>query len=131
MAGLKNQAFLLTIMKSVCGLFGVLVAIFLAQKFFGRRVMMLTGHSVATICLFGVAIAGTVAPNSDEAKRAIVACLLIYYAFYNGFSGALSWPVANELVSSRLRVLTIGTGTGINYVFACGLQHQIGVALGR
>jgi hypothetical protein len=118
MAGLKN-AFLLTILKSICGLTGVLLAIFMAQTFLGRRVMMLTGHFTATFFMAGVAIAGTVAPGTEEAGKAITACLLMYYFFYNGFSGALSWSVASELVSSRLRVLTIGTGTGVHYTFAC------------
>ncbi len=81
--------------------------------------MMLIGHSTAAVFMLGIALADTIAPHSAEAGKAIVACALLYYAFYNGFSGALSWPIASELVSSRLRVLTVGSGTGINYVFAC------------
>ncbi|SPO02645.1 related to transporter (major facilitator superfamily) [Cephalotrichum gorgonifer] len=117
MAGVEKP-FLTTIVKSVSGLVGVCVGIFLAQKFMGRRSMMLLGHSVSVLCMLGIAVADTVAPQSKGAGTAIVACALIYYAFYNGFSGALSWPISSELVSSRLRVLTIGSGTGINYVFA-------------
>jgi len=124
MAGLK-QAFLLTILKSVCGLTGVLVGMFLAQKFLGRRAMMLIGHGLPAALMLGIGVADTVASKSDGAGRAIVACLFLYYGFYQGFSGALSWPIASELVSSRLRVITIGTGTGINYVFACRLSPTI------
>src|SRR5512142_241453 len=71
MAGLK-QAFLLTILKSVCGLTGVLVCIFLAQKFLGRRSMMLIGHGVPAALMLGIGIADTVASKSDGAGRAIV-----------------------------------------------------------
>jgi len=124
MAGLK-QAFLLTILKSVCGLTGVLVCIFLAQKFLGRRSMMLIGHGFPALLMLGIGIADTVASKTDAAGRAIVACLFLYYGFYNGFSGALSWPIASELVSSRLRVITIGTGTGVNYVFACAPPSDV------
>ncbi len=81
--------------------------------------MMLIGHSTAAAFMFGMALASTISPHSEAAGRAVVAFALLYYAFYNGFSGALSWPIASELVSSRLRVLTIGAGTGVNYVFAC------------
>ncbi len=85
---------------------------------------MLIGHSMASLFMFGIAIAATVGSTSEPAGKAILACALIYYFFYNGFSGALSWPIANELVSSRLRVLTIGAGTGINYVWACEYRAQ-------
>ena len=118
MAGV-DKPFLATVLKSVCGLVGVCCGIFMAQKFMGRRSMMLVGHSTAALCMLGIAVADTVAPQSQAAGKAIVACSLLYYAFYNGFSGALSWPIASELVSSRLRVLSIGFGTGVNYVFAC------------
>jgi hypothetical protein len=84
--------------------------------------MMLIGHSAAALFLFGMGLADTVAPQTDGAGRAILACALLYHGFYNGFSGALSWPVASELVSSRLRVITIGTGTGVNYIFACKIS---------
>ena len=111
--------FITTILKSCFGLIGVVICIFLAQKHMGRRSMMLVGHGVSAVCMLGMGIAGTVAPNTERAGWAIVVLMMVYYAFYNGFSGALSWPISNELVSSRLRVLTMGTGTAINYVFAC------------
>ena len=119
MAGVQ-QPFIATILKSVCGLAGVIIAIFFAQKVMGRRPMMLIGHGTATLFLLGAAIAGTVAPvGSIPGGKALLACLLIYHGVYNGFSSAISWPLSNELVSSRLRVPTMGTATGINYVFAC------------
>ena len=108
-----------TVLKSVCGFVGVAICIVLAQKVLGRRPMMLIGHSTAALFMMGIALAGTIAPNAIPAGKAVVACAMLYYAVYNGFSGALSWPIASELVSSRLRVLTIGTGTGVNYIFAC------------
>lgn len=49
--------------------------------------------------------------------------MVLYGFFYNGFSGTLSWPIATEVVSSRLRVITIGVGTGINYFFNCKRSH--------
>lgn len=123
MAGV-DQPFLATILKSVCGLVGVISCIFLGQKYLGRRSMMLIGHSSSALFMLGIAVAFTVAPYTKPAGKAIMAFALLYHGFYNGFSGALSWPIATELCSSRLRVITIGTGTGVNYVFACKSRHS-------
>lgn len=118
MAGVQKP-FLATILKSVCGLVGVACGIVLSQKYLGRRPMMLIGHGAPALFMLGMAVAYTVAPHSEAAGKAVVAFALLFHGVYNGFSGAISWPIASELVSSRLRVLTIGFGTGINYVFAC------------
>ncbi|KAF2470708.1 MFS transporter [Lindgomyces ingoldianus] len=117
MAGV-DKPFLATILKSFMGFLGVCLGMSLSYKVIGRRFSMLLGHGGAAVFMLGMGIAHSVAPESKEAGKAIVACALLYHFTYNGFSGALSWPVANELVSSRLRVITIGVGTGINYVFA-------------
>ncbi len=53
-AGVKDP-FLATIVKSVCGLSGVIISIILAQKYLGRRPMMLIGHSMASIFMLGIA----------------------------------------------------------------------------
>lgn len=124
MAGVK-QPFLATILKSLCGLFGVCCGILFTQKLLGRRPMMLIGHSAAALFMLGIGLANSIGPQSESAGKAILACALLYHGFYNGFSAALSWPIASELVSSRLRVLTIGTGTGFNYVFACKLVSSM------
>ncbi|KAF2829698.1 MFS transporter [Ophiobolus disseminans] len=113
-----NRPFLATILKSFMGLCGVLLGITLSYRTLGRRSLMLTGHAGAALFMLGMAIAQSVTPGSTAGGKAILACALMYQFTYTGFSNALSWPIANELVSSRLRVITIGTGTGINYIFA-------------
>jgi hypothetical protein len=67
--------------------------------------------------MLAIAIAYTVAPGSIHAGRALLGFALMFYFFYNGFIGTVSWPVAGEVVSSRLRVSTISLGTGLNYFF--------------
>lgn len=86
---------------------------------------MLFGSGMASLCMLAIGIANTVAGNSPPAGRCIVAFMVLYGFFYNGFSGTLSWPIATEVVSSRLRVITIGVGTGINYFFNCECQYTI------
>ncbi|KAL2428997.1 hypothetical protein ABEF95_011292 [Exophiala dermatitidis] len=68
--------------------------------------------------LLGISVAYTVVPKEKPTGKAIVACTLLWGFFYNGFFGSLSWPIADELVSSRLRVISIGIGTAINYFFS-------------
>ncbi|KAF2689657.1 MFS transporter [Lentithecium fluviatile CBS 122367] len=117
MAGV-DKPFTATILKSLMGLLGVLLSIVLNYRTIGRRFSMLLGHGGSVVFMLGMGIAASISGSSKEAGKAIVACALCWFFVYNGFSGAVSWPIANEVVSSRLRVATIGMGTGINYVFA-------------
>ena len=118
MAGVENP-FVATILKSFMGLVGVAIGIYLSYKKLGRRSMMLIGHSTSAVFMAGMGIAQSIAPGTKQAGQAIVGCALCYHFFYNGFSGAQSYPVANEVVSSRLRVISVGTATAVNMVFAC------------
>ncbi|KAJ5928163.1 hypothetical protein N7466_007119 [Penicillium verhagenii] len=64
------------------------------------------------------AIAATVSPNTLPTGRTLVAFTALFMFFYNGCVGAASYPVATELVSSRLRAWTIGTATSLGYLLA-------------
>ena len=113
-AGL-NKPFEASVLGSVLGFCGALVGLFLTQKVLGRRSMLMIGSFGCGCCMLAVAVAYTVAPASQSAGRALLGFSLMFYFFYNGFIGTVSWPVAGEVVQSRLRVATIGLGTGINY----------------
>ena len=106
-----------SILGTVMGLAGVLVGLFLTQKIFGRRWMLMIGVMGCGCCMLAIAVAYTVAAKSIEAGRALLAFSLMFQFFYNGFIGTVSWPVAGEIVASRNRVATIGLGTGVNYFF--------------
>jgi sugar porter (SP) family MFS transporter len=116
MADIANP-FQASILSTVMGFIGVLCGMFLMQKVFGRRSMLLVGSGVCGCCMLAIGVAYTVAPQSKEAGRALVGFALMFNFFYNGFVGTISWPIAGELVSSRLRVLTMGLSTGVNYFF--------------
>ncbi|KIW87473.1 uncharacterized protein Z519_11796 [Cladophialophora bantiana CBS 173.52] len=103
---------------SPCGSFaGVLVGLYFTTKVIGRRTSMLFGSAMASLCMLAIGIAYVTGGTSKPAGSAIVAFMVLYGFFYNGFSGTLSWPIATEVCSSRLRVLTIGLCTGVNYFF--------------
>jgi sugar porter (SP) family MFS transporter len=116
MADIANP-FQASILSNVMGFIGVLCGMFLMQKAFGRRSMLLVGSGACGCCMLAIGVAFTVAPQSKEAGRALVGFALMFNFFYNGFVGTISWPIAGELVSSRLRVLTVGLSTGVNYFF--------------
>lgn len=116
MANIANP-FQASILSTLMGFIGVLCGMFLMQKAFGRRSMLLIGSGACGCCMLAIAVAYTVAPQSKEAGRALVGFALMFNFFYNGFVGTISWPIAGELVSSRLRVLTMGLSTGVNYFF--------------
>ena len=116
MADIANP-FQASILSTLMGFIGVLCGMFLMQKAFGRRSMLLVGSGACGCCMLAIGVAYTVAPKSKEAGRALVGFALMFNFFYNGFVGTISWPIAGELVSSRLRVLTIGLSTGVNYFF--------------
>lgn len=106
-----------SIIGTVMGFIGVCVGMVLTQKVFGRRWMLMIGALGCFACMLAIAIAYTVAPKSMGGGRALLGFSLMFFFFYNGFIGTVSWPVAGEVVQSRLRVSTIGLGTGINYFF--------------
>ncbi|KAF2094095.1 MFS transporter [Rhizodiscina lignyota] len=115
-AGLKKP-FEASVLGTVMGLIGVLVGLPLTQRVFGRRWMLMIGAIGCSCCMLAIAVAYTAAPQSLAAGRALLGFSLMFYFFYNGFIGTVSWPVAGEVVTSRLRVATIGFGTGLNYFF--------------
>ena len=118
MAGIR-EAFLTTIYVTTATFGSSLVGIWLMYKLLGRRPMMLIGTGAASLAFLGIAIAYTVAPGTIEAGKAIVAFVIVYTVFSNGFMMNISWPLANELVSSRLRIMTFSFATGINYFASC------------
>ena len=116
-AGIEKP-FLATIMQNCLGLAGALCGMFLMHKVFGRRPMLLIGTGGCCLCMLAIGLL-SLAGQSKQGGQALVGFALMFNFFYNGFTGTITWPIAGELASSRLRVLTVGLGTGINYFFNC------------
>ena len=110
---------------------GNLITVWLAYKYCGRRFMILTGTAWAFISMAASAIGGTVAPNTQAAAVNFVAWSVVYSVLYGGFATSMTWPVTAEVVSSRLRVLSLSIATAADYLLACESRSPRVFANGR
>jgi len=90
---------------------------YLMFKVLGRRSMMIGGAFLCGIFMLALAITWTIAPTGTASGKALTAFAMLYNAAYNGGIGSVSYAVATEAVSSRLRAYSVGLGIGWNYVF--------------
>ncbi|KAI8960251.1 general substrate transporter [Daldinia sp. FL1419] len=113
-----DDVFKISIYSMVVQLVGVTTGLYCAYKVWGRRTMLLVGTGSAVIAMIGPAIGATIAPGTPEAARVFLAFSFFYVITYSGFAGSMTWPISAEVVSSRLRVITLSFATGVDYVFA-------------
>lgn len=113
-----TKAFEFSIMNTCFGFLGVNIGMYAIRNWLGRRAILMLGAIACGLCQLASAIAATVSPNSLPTGQALVAFTALFMFFYNGCVGAASYPVATELVSSRLRAWTVGTATSLGYLLA-------------
>ncbi|KAF2194587.1 MFS general substrate transporter [Zopfia rhizophila CBS 207.26] len=65
-----------------------------------------------------LAIAATVAPGTRVTQNCLIAFTALFKWGYNMCVGAASYPVATELVSTRLWAWTVGSATSLGYLLA-------------
>ncbi len=109
----------MSVYNLLAALAGAAVAIFCSHRLLGRRSMILFATGSAVLSMTAAALGGTIAPGTEAAAKNFVAFSVIYNVLYGSFSSAITWPISAEVVSSRLRVLTLSIATSIDYVFAC------------
>ncbi|OCL06225.1 hypothetical protein AOQ84DRAFT_224041 [Glonium stellatum] len=113
-----TKSFQLAIVLICIGFFGVNCGMYAIRHIFGRRSILILGALVCGLCELATAIAASINQDSQTTGRVLVAFTAIFMFFYNGCVGAASYPVATELVSSRLRAWTVGTATSLGYILA-------------
>ncbi|KAJ5784356.1 uncharacterized protein N7503_009568 [Penicillium pulvis] len=113
-----TKAFQYSIMNTCFGFLGVNVGMYAIRELFGRRSILIIGAIGCGLCQLASAIAATVSPSTLPTGKTLVAFTALFMFFYNGCVGAASYPVATELVSSRLRAWTVGTATSLGYLLA-------------
>jgi Sugar (and other) transporter len=117
-----TKAFQYSIMNACIGFFAVNLGMLAMQHLCGRRTIMMFGAAACGFCHLGMAIAQSVKDNGSMSETRYQNCVVAFFAlsyfFYNGTIGSASYPVATELVSSRLRAWTVGSATSLGYVLA-------------
>ncbi|KAK3367616.1 general substrate transporter [Podospora didyma] len=113
-----EQAFKYSIMKTCFGFVGVNVGIYLMRYVFGRRSMMMIGALSQGLFLLGMAITASTVPGTVIAQNSVIAFVSLYMFAYNCFVGVASYPVATEVVSTRLRSWTVGSSISLGYFLA-------------
>ncbi|KAF2647183.1 general substrate transporter [Lophiostoma macrostomum CBS 122681] len=113
-----TKAFEFSIMNTCIGFIGVNIGMYAIRHWVGRRSILMFGAMACGICELVTGIAASVGQTSVSSGKVLVAFTALFQFFYNGCVGAASYPVATELVSSRLRAWTVGTATSLGYVLA-------------
>lgn len=120
-----DDVFRIGIYSMTVQLVGVGAGLYCAYKVWGRRTMLLVGTGAAAISMVGPALGATIAPDTPEAAKTFLAFNFFYIIMYSGFAGSMTWPVSAEVVSSRLRVVTLSFATAVDYFFACKCSHPL------
>lgn len=106
------------IMGTCIGFIGVNVGMYLMRYVMGRRTIMTTGAVIQGMFMLGMAISATTEAGTRRARDSLIACSALFNFAYNAFVGIASYPVATELVSTRLRSYTVGAAISLGYFLA-------------
>ncbi|KAK3345815.1 general substrate transporter [Lasiosphaeria hispida] len=113
-----DDAFKYSIMKTGIGFIGVGMGMFLMRHVLGRRSMFTVGAFFQGMFMLSMALVATTSPGTVTLRNSIIAFTALYNFAYNAFVGATSYPVATELVSTRLRAWSVGTSISLGYFLA-------------
>lgn len=113
-----TQAFEYTIMTSCVGFIGVNVGMYAMRHWLGRRSILMIGALSCALCQLSPAIAASVGASPKIQASVLTAFIALFKFAYNGGVGAASYPVATEVVSTRLRAWTVGSATALGYILA-------------
>ncbi|KAL5376161.1 hypothetical protein DPSP01_010627 [Paraphaeosphaeria sporulosa] len=113
-----SDAFAYTIMATCLGFVGVNMGMYLMRNHLGRRSILMLGGVICGCSQLGLAVSATVAPGTQANLNCLIGFTALFKWGYNMCVGAASYPVATELVSTRLRAWTVGSATSFGYFLA-------------
>lgn len=113
-----DSAFRYSIMNTCLGLVGVNFGIYLMRYRVGRRSILMIGAVFQGLCMLAMAVAASAAPALQIKQNCVIAFTALFMFSYNAFVGDASYPVATELVSTRLRSWAVGSSISIGYLLA-------------
>ncbi|KAI0477215.1 MFS transporter [Xylariaceae sp. FL0804] len=110
-----TDAFKISIWFQLGSLAGTLLGLYCMFHLFGRRTMLLIGSAACGTIMLVIGIVYTLGHHTTSSGKVIVAFSVMFPVFFNGFQGTISFPISAEIVSSRMRVVTIAFATSVNY----------------
>jgi len=113
-----KDAFQYSIMNTCLGLVGVNFGIYLMRYRVGRRSILMIGAVFQGLAMLGMAVAASSGTSLQVKQNCVIAFTCLYLFSYNAFVGDASYPVATELVSTRLRSWTVGSSISLGYILA-------------
>ncbi|KAH7121082.1 general substrate transporter [Dendryphion nanum] len=113
-----TKAFEYSIMNACIGFFGVHCGMYAMKALVGRRFLLIFGAITCGLCMLSCGIAASVNPTAKSTGTVLVAFTALFMFFYDACVGTASYPVATEIVSSRLRAWTVGTANALGYFLA-------------
>ncbi|KAK7724477.1 hypothetical protein SLS57_004232 [Botryosphaeria dothidea] len=113
-----DDAFKFSVMNTCLGFVGVNCGMYAMRHLVGRRTILMAGAAICGLCMLALAIAASVDASTVAMRDCIIAFTALFMFGYNSCVGAASYPVATELVSTRLRSWTVGTATSLGYFLA-------------
>ncbi|EED19746.1 sugar transporter, putative [Talaromyces stipitatus ATCC 10500] len=113
-----SNAFLVTVIVSLCSVAGVLVA-FMIVNYVGRRPIMITGSGVLTFCMLAFAVVAQATPARNKAAaKFIIFCICCYSFTYSASWGSVGSVMMGEVPSNRLRSKTLAIAMSASWVSA-------------
>ncbi|OAA72309.1 General substrate transporter [Cordyceps fumosorosea ARSEF 2679] len=105
--GFGASAFLFNVLNSVISLVAVMIT-WLFVDSTGRRPVLLVGGAFMSFFFFLLGGIGSMDPGkrSDDMKNLMVACLMLFYFFYNLSWAPVSYIVVSEVAAQRVREKT-------------------------
>ncbi|GHJ83685.1 hypothetical protein NliqN6_0087 [Naganishia liquefaciens] len=106
----QTNAFLYTIIVDVIEVVGVIVSLFLVNRF-GRRPLLISTGIFMTATDVVIGAIGIKRDRTDSENTAIVAMIMLYVFAFNLAWGPLAWAVATELShgKNKTKIMSIGT----------------------
>ncbi|SPO01981.1 related to monosaccharide transporter [Cephalotrichum gorgonifer] len=111
----SQRPFVDSIIVTTVSLIGAVSGVFL-NRFVGRRPLLIFGFSVQAILMLVIGVVWTVSPGTITTGKVIVAMVIIFQCLYACIVGPVSWVVASEVPSTRLRATTFGLGNGVGFL---------------
>jgi len=123
MAKVSNP-FEMNIIVTVVGIGGVLCSL-VCIRIFDRRNQIMLGSAVGGVAQLIAASVYTANPGTTSTGNVIIGMMGIYNFFYAFSIGPYAWTIAAEMCSQRLRSLSLGVATAVNFALSYAITVSI------